>query len=207
MRSCASRRAGAARRHARLCGLHERARLGAGRSAGSDRVRWRTEHDGREHELTLDARAGDDDVVLARLTGLAPGSRAAYTSTATATGAKASLRAQPYWTNGDDAPDITIAIGSCFFLAAAEAPWNASTYGGGYEIFDAIAAKAPDLMVWIGDNLYFQPPDDSIRHRWPRAIAGSARSVAAAAARRRRRNLRSGTTTITDRTTPTCRTC
>ena len=44
------------------------------------------------------------------------------------------------------------------FLSSADAepPWSASTYGGGFEIFDAIAAKAPDLMVWLGDNLYFQ---------------------------------------------------
>jgi len=39
-------------------------------------VRWRTEHDGRDHSLTLDAKAADDDVVIARLTGLAPGARA-----------------------------------------------------------------------------------------------------------------------------------
>ncbi len=95
------------------------------------------------------------------------------------------MRAQPYWTN-DDAPDITIAIGSCFFLAAAEPPWNASTYGGGYEIFDAIAAKAPDLMVWLGDNLYFQPPDEldpasmAARYRRQRALPSLQRLLVAA---------------------------
>jgi len=153
---------------------------------GPLRFRWRTEQDGRDHELTLDARATDDDVVIARLSGLAPGARATYTIEGDGDKREGALRAQPYWTSGDDAPDITIAIGSCFFLAAAEAPWNASTYGGGFEIFDAIAAKAPDLMVWMGDNLYFQALDEldpaamSARYRRQRALASLQRLLVAA---------------------------
>lgn len=148
-------------------------------------IHWRTEHDGRDHALTLDARSSEDDVVLVRLTGLSPGARATYTIDGDGDRREGALRAQPYWTN-DDAPDITIAIGSCFFLAAAEPPWNASTYGGGYEIFDAIAAKAPDLMVWLGDNLYFQPPDEldpasmAARYRRQRALPSLQRLLVAA---------------------------
>lgn len=149
-------------------------------------VRWRTEHDGRERELTLDARASDDDVVLARLSGLAPGARATYTIEGDGERREGALRAQPYWTSGDDAPDLTIAIGSCFFLAADEPPWNASRYGGGYGIFDAIAAKAPDLMIWMGDNLYFQAPDEldpasmAMRYRRQRAHPALQRLLVAA---------------------------
>ena len=80
---------------------------------------------------------------MARLTGLVPGSRATYSVDGDGDRREGSVRAQPYWTNGDDAPDITIAIGSCFFLAADEPPWNASTYGAGFAIFDAIAAISP----------------------------------------------------------------
>ena len=54
---------------------------------------------------------------------------------------------------------ITIAIGSCFFLADADPRWGGADYGGEYEIFDAIAAAQPDLMLWLGDNLYLQRPD------------------------------------------------
>jgi len=145
-------------------------------SAGPIRIRWRSEHDGREHESSYDARADEDDVVLARLTGLAPGARATYTIEGDGDRREGALRAQPYWTSNEAAPDITIAIGSCFFLASAEAPWSRSTYGGGYEIFDAIADKAPDLMLWLGDNLYFEPPDEldptsmSMRYRRQRAL-------------------------------------
>ena len=153
---------------------------------GPIHVRWRTEHDGREHALDLDARASDDDVVVARLDGLAPGTRATYTVDGDGDRREGALRAQQYWTSGDDAPDITIAIGSCFFLAAAEPPWNASQYGGGFEIFDAIAAKNPDLMIWLGDNLYFQPPDEldpasmAVRYRRQRAHPALARLLVAA---------------------------
>jgi len=96
------------------------------------------------------------------------------------------VRAQPYETAQDEARDVTIAIGSCFFLAAAEAPWNASTYGGGYEIFDAIADKAPDVMLWLGDNLYFQTLDEfdpvsmAARYRRQRAHPALARLLVAA---------------------------
>ena len=153
---------------------------------GAIRIRWRTEHDGLDHETTLEARAADDDVVLARLTGLAPGARATYTIDGDGERREGVARAQPYWSTARDAPDITIAIGSCFFLAAAEPPWSASTYGGGYEIFDAIAAKSPDLMVWLGDNLYFQPPDEfdpasmAARYRRQRALPALQRLLAAA---------------------------
>lgn len=153
---------------------------------GPIHITWRTEHDGREHELTLAARSDNDDVVVARLTGLAPGARATYGIDGDGERREGALRAQPYWTGGDNAPDITIAIGSCFFLADAEPPWNASTYGGGYEIFDAIAAKAPDLMVWMGDNLYFQPPDEldpasmAARYRRQRAYPALQRLLVAA---------------------------
>ncbi len=153
---------------------------------GPVRFRWLTEHDGVEHETVIDARAADDDVVLARLTGLAPGARAAYTIEGDGDVKSGAVRAQAYWTAQGEPHDITIAIGSCFFLAAAEPPWNASTYGGGYEIFDAIADKAPDVMLWLGDNLYFQALDEldpvsmAARYRRQRAHPALARLLVAA---------------------------
>ena len=153
---------------------------------GPVRIRWRSEHDGIEHEAAFEARAANDDIVLARLTGLAPGGRATYAIDGDGERREGIVRAQPYFREGSDAPDITIAIGSCFFLAAAEAPWNASAYGDGFEIFDAIASKAPDLMVWMGDNLYFQPPDEldpasmAARYRRQRALPALQRLLVAA---------------------------
>lgn len=143
---------------------------------GPIRVQWRSAHDGVDHASTLDAGVPDDNVVVARLTGLAPGTPVAYAVDGDGDHREGSVRAQPYWSKAVDAADITIAIGSCFFLAAAGPPWNASSYGGGFEILDAIASKSPDLMVWLGDNLYFQPPDEldaasmAARYRRQRAL-------------------------------------
>ena len=61
--------------------------------------------------------------------------------------AKELARAEPKLTVAKiditDAKDIAIAIGSCFFLADANPIWGSQNYGGGYEVFDAIAAKKP----------------------------------------------------------------
>jgi hypothetical protein len=97
---------------------------------GDVQVRWRTEHDGREHALTLDAKAADDDVVLARLTGLAPGARATYSIDGDGERREGAVRAQPYWTAGDDAKDVLEAAGrgegpKDIFVSLGYAGWSA----------------------------------------------------------------------------------
>ena len=117
--------------------------------------------DGSERRLAAEARAADDRVVLARLTDLAPGTEVPYIVTGDEDRREGTVRTQPYWRRPADAAPLTIAIGSCFFLGDPTPPWNDDlSYGGGYGIFDAIAAEHPDVMVWMGDNLYFQTPDE-----------------------------------------------
>ena len=127
---------------------------------GTVDVIWRMEGDADEHRATFDARATENNIVLARLTGLLPGKQVSYAIVGDGERREGVLRAQPRWTRPADAQDIAIAIGSCFFLADANPVWGSQNYGGGYEILDAIAAKKPDVMVWMGDNLYFQPQDE-----------------------------------------------
>ena len=87
------------------------------------------------------------------------------------------MRAQPYWSRAADAPELAIAIGSCFFLADPDPLWPGADYGAGFGIFDAIAAQKPDVMLWLGDNLYLQEPDFydpasmAARYRRQRAFA------------------------------------
>ena len=65
--------------------------------------------------------------------------------------------------NPEGSTEFTVYLGSCAHLHDPETdgskPWS-----GGYEIFDRIATQAtvdnrPNLMLWLGDNLYLRPND------------------------------------------------
>ncbi len=140
-------------------------------------VAWRPDNDAAERRIELTATARSDYAVVARLTGLKPGAMAAYRIEAGAERRGGTVRAQPYWSRPADAPEIAIALGSCFFLADADPTWPGAGYGAGFGIFDAIAAQKPDLMLWLGDNTYLQQPDYydpasmAARYRRQRAFA------------------------------------
>jgi alkaline phosphatase D len=67
------------------------------------------------------------------------------------------VRAQVVVEEPKDAPPITIAIGSCYFLGDSDGALKRDHgFSDGYEIFDAIADKQPDVMLWLGDNVYLR---------------------------------------------------
>ena len=139
-------------------------------------VSWRPTSGVAAQRLELDAQAVNDNVVVARLTGLVPGEHSDYSIVAGSETRAGTVRAQPWWQMASSAQDITIALGSCFFVADADRRWPGQDYGDGFGIFDAIAARKPDVMLWLGDNLYFQRPDFldptslAARHRRQRAF-------------------------------------
>ncbi|MBK6541343.1 MAG: alkaline phosphatase family protein [Flavobacteriales bacterium] len=69
------------------------------------------------------------------------------------------FRTQPLWKFRNDPPDFTMATGSCTYVNEPAYDRPGKPYGAGYGIFDAIAAKRPDLMLWLGDNIYLREPD------------------------------------------------
>ena len=69
------------------------------------------------------------------------------------------FKTQPLWKFRSDPPDVTFALGSCVYIGEPVYDRPGKPYGGGYEIFDAIAAMNPDLMIWLGDNTYLREPD------------------------------------------------
>ena len=105
-------------------------------------------------------RAEDDFVAQVRLTGLEPGTRYHYQLLVDgrASGPPGSFATQPLWQYRTEPPELAVAFGSCAYLndrfSRPGAPW-----GGDYAIFDAIAARSPDLMLWLGDNVYFREPE------------------------------------------------
>jgi alkaline phosphatase D len=122
-------------------------------------VTWRPTGETTDRQVALVARAETDNVVVARLTGLKAGDGTAYRVEAGTERHAGTIRTQPRRTEAAAAPTFTFAIGSCFFLADPDPQERGADYGGGYEIFAAIAAKAPDVMLWLGDNVYLQRPD------------------------------------------------
>lgn len=66
---------------------------------------------------------------------------------------------QPLWQYRFDPPDFTLAVGSCVFINEPRYDRPGRPYGGGYGIFGAIADADPDVMLWLGDNVYFREVD------------------------------------------------
>ena len=122
-------------------------------------VDWRAAGDTQQRRIELVATPLADYVVVARLTGLKPGATAEYRVETGAERRGGTIRAEPRWPKPEDAREITIAIGSCFFLSDPDPSRPGREYGGGFGVFDAIAAASPDVMLWLGDNLYLQKPD------------------------------------------------
>ena len=80
------------------------------------------------------------------------------------------FQTQPLWDYRFDPPDFTVALGSCSFINEPAYDRPGKGYGGGYSIFETIAASHPDLMLWLGDNVYFREVDwgsrSGMQHRY-----------------------------------------
>lgn len=126
--------------------------------AGPVDVEVASDAGGETMRFSLPANAAADFSASLRIPGLRPGSAYRYRVTAQGETREGTLRTQKFSARSADAPELAIAIGSCHYMANAD-PVFPGNNGGDYQIFDAIAAKAPDLMLWLGDNLYLQTPD------------------------------------------------
>jgi alkaline phosphatase D len=81
-----------------------------------------------------------------------------------------SLTTQELWQFRKEAPDFKLAVGSCAFVNEPAYDRPGDPYGGEFHIFDTIVKKDPDLMLWLGDNIYLREVDfqsyGSIVHRY-----------------------------------------
>jgi alkaline phosphatase D len=69
------------------------------------------------------------------------------------------FQTQPLWQWRTDPPEFTVALGSCLFVNDSLFDRPGDPYGGDYRILEAIAARNPDLMLWLGDNTYYREMD------------------------------------------------
>lgn len=66
---------------------------------------------------------------------------------------------QPLWKHRTDPPAFKVAMGSCTYINEPAYDRPGRAFGDTYGVFDAIADKRPDLMLWLGDNIYLREPD------------------------------------------------
>jgi alkaline phosphatase D len=70
-----------------------------------------------------------------------------------------SFSSKKLWQWREDAPDFTVALGSCNYISEAAYDRPGKPYGSEYGIYESIAAKNPDIMLWGGDNIYLRESD------------------------------------------------
>jgi alkaline phosphatase D len=63
------------------------------------------------------------------------------------------------WQYRSEPKDFTIATGSCLYLNDPPDDRPGAAYGGDPNILEKIAGKQPDLMLWLGDNIYYREAD------------------------------------------------
>lgn len=99
-----------------------------------------------------------------RLFGLAPGTTYDYEVvvdgvTVTPASYPTAFTTQPLWQWRTDPPTFTAAFGSCYYANDPPLDRPGRPYGGSTAIFEQIRRTSPDLMLWLGDNVYLREAD------------------------------------------------
>lgn len=66
---------------------------------------------------------------------------------------------QPLWQWRTDPPELKIALGSCLYINDPHFDRPGEPYGGDPGILNTLAAQNPDMMLWLGDNIYYREAD------------------------------------------------
>lgn len=131
-----------------------------GNAAQSLRIELRpAEGPGRVRALSAELDPRADFVAVVRIVDLEAGTTYRYSvhgRDRREPVAAGTFRTQVYWHWRTEPPTVRIATGSCAYLNDFKWDRPGNPYGGGEEIFDNIAALSPDLMLWLGDNLYLR---------------------------------------------------
>ena len=67
------------------------------------------------------------------------------------------------WQYRTDPPEINFVTGSGAYINEAKYDRAGKPYGGNYQIYEKIADKNPDFMIWGGDNIYLREADVNTR--------------------------------------------
>jgi len=69
------------------------------------------------------------------------------------------FQTQSLWQWRTDPPDFTFALGSCAYINEKVYDRPGTPYGDKYQIFESIHQKNPEMMIWMGDNIYLREVD------------------------------------------------
>ena len=69
------------------------------------------------------------------------------------------FRTAAFWQFRSDPPPLRILAGSCAYTNDSASDRPGKPYGQDPWIFGAMAARQPDITLWMGDNIYFREPD------------------------------------------------
>ena len=72
---------------------------------------------------------------------------------------KTEFTTQQLWQWRKPAPDFSVAMGSCLYINDSEYDRPGTPYGKGTKILTHIHKQDPDMMLWLGDNVYYREPD------------------------------------------------
>jgi len=74
-------------------------------------------------------------------------------------GAELTFHTQPLWQWRTAPLEFDGALGSCAYFNEARSDHPGHSYGQQVEIFDTIATRNPNFMLWLGDPIYLRPND------------------------------------------------
>jgi alkaline phosphatase D len=69
------------------------------------------------------------------------------------------FKTQRVWDENGNFDDFRILTGSCAFISEKYFDRPGEPYGQHYEIFESMAKMNGDIMVWLGDNIYYREAD------------------------------------------------
>ena len=93
--------------------------------------------------------------------GLEPGTdyQAVLIANGNAIGDTLEITTQTLWDYRMDPPAFRAVVGSCAFINDSIYDRPGKSYGGEYNVFESIVEAEPDMMLWLGDNVYLREVD------------------------------------------------
>lgn len=68
------------------------------------------------------------------------------------------------WQHRHEPPDFKMVMGSCHYANETEFDRPGRPFGADSEVFNVMANQNPDMMLWLGDNVYLREPDWNTRN-------------------------------------------